>query len=272
MLIPEDVKSPFCKKRSTRRCRCERKTQHRSGAGILNNFINNLPFELHAPGYNFCGPGTRLRERLLRGDKGVNPLDEACKRHDIAYHNNPTSLQERHRADLELAAAAESRLRDPNTPLGERLTSLAVNKIMKFKVKRGMGISFAQVVKHSRKAIRGKGKNASHNDLLKAAVRAARKIARGRIVKTPRVIPIPKSGGFLPLIPLLGALAAAGSLAGGVTTAAKNIYEMVKKSKSEGGRSSSSSSSSEKIVGKGLYMHPYKKGMGLYLTPYSSKN
>ncbi len=29
------------------------------GAGNLIWVINNLPFELHLPGYNYCGPGNR---------------------------------------------------------------------------------------------------------------------------------------------------------------------------------------------------------------------
>jgi hypothetical protein len=41
--------------------------------------------EYHFPGYNFCGPGTKVFTRLTRGDKGVNQLDEACKCHDIEY-------------------------------------------------------------------------------------------------------------------------------------------------------------------------------------------
>ena len=26
--------------------------------------------ELHIPGYNFCGPGTKIGTRIFRGDKG----------------------------------------------------------------------------------------------------------------------------------------------------------------------------------------------------------
>jgi len=41
--------------------------------------------EYHLPGYNFCGPGTKLEKRLSRGDKPINALDAACLVHDIAY-------------------------------------------------------------------------------------------------------------------------------------------------------------------------------------------
>jgi len=47
--------------------------------------INVLPFELHIPGYQFCDPGTRLENRLTRGDQGINSLDVACREHDIVF-------------------------------------------------------------------------------------------------------------------------------------------------------------------------------------------
>jgi len=46
--------------------------------GLIDKLINTLPLEAHMPGYNFCGPGTKLQKRLERGDQGINPLDEAC--------------------------------------------------------------------------------------------------------------------------------------------------------------------------------------------------
>ena len=54
-------------------------------SSLVDNLINLLSFEIHAPGYHFCGPGTRLNERLEKCEKGVNPLDAYCREHDIAY-------------------------------------------------------------------------------------------------------------------------------------------------------------------------------------------
>ncbi|KAF2889561.1 hypothetical protein ILUMI_16612 [Ignelater luminosus] len=69
------------------------------GTGLVNSLINKLPFELHLPrGYQFCGPGTKLKQRLARGDKGINKLDQSCRLHDIAYANH-SDLKERHKAD-----------------------------------------------------------------------------------------------------------------------------------------------------------------------------
>lgn len=239
------------------------------GRGLINNIINKLPLELHLPGYNYCGPGTKLDKRLARGDKGINGLDEACKLHDIAYKQNE-SLHSRHNADLLLAKAAEKRMRE-SQHFPERAAAFAVNRIMKYKVKQGMGVPLSKVIKTTRDVVKKRiggrkkqsknGMTPSTKALINTAVKAARKYVKGKIVKTPRVIPIPKRGGFLPLIPLLGALAATGTLAGGVTTAAKNIYEMVKRNRGESA-----------TVGKGLYLKPYKAGMGLYLSPYQKKN
>jgi len=78
----------------------------KSGGGLLNNAINALPFGLHILGYQFCDPGTHLEKRLARG---INPLDAACRKHDIAYsHNN--DLAERHMADKILAEKARKRI------------------------------------------------------------------------------------------------------------------------------------------------------------------
>lgn len=56
----------------------------------MNNWaLSNLKMpELHIPGYNHCGPYTKLQERFERGDEGMEMLNEACKGHDITYHEN----------------------------------------------------------------------------------------------------------------------------------------------------------------------------------------
>lgn len=37
---------------------------------VLNRAIDALPIEFHIPGYNWCGPGTKVQKRLARGDQG----------------------------------------------------------------------------------------------------------------------------------------------------------------------------------------------------------
>ena len=57
--------------------------------GDVVSWINKSGKEFHIPGYNFCGPGTKLRERLDSNDNlvtaPVNDIDAACMAHDISY-------------------------------------------------------------------------------------------------------------------------------------------------------------------------------------------
>jgi len=107
------------------------------GRNLLNRAINALPIELHIPGYQFCGPGTHLEKRLARGDQDINPLNAACRKHDIAYsHNN--DLADRHVADNILAAKARERITAINSTLGEKAAAIAV--WVKTKTKFGMGL------------------------------------------------------------------------------------------------------------------------------------
>ena len=52
--------------------------------------------------YNYCGPGTKLEERLASNDPKVrdpiNNLDSICQRHDIAY-SKAKNLKDKHKAD-----------------------------------------------------------------------------------------------------------------------------------------------------------------------------
>lgn len=105
---------------------------------FINRLIDALPFEIHAPRHNFCGPGTRLAERLARGDQGINKLDQGCREHDIAYSQHP-DLESRRRADLELSRLAGERFRAKDASLGERATAALVKAAMVLKRKVGAG-------------------------------------------------------------------------------------------------------------------------------------
>lgn len=90
---------------------------------------------------------------------------------------------------------------------------------MKAKVKLGLGVkvkknrkgkskkrggscqNFKAVVKKARDAIK-KAKKKTLSDAVAVAVKSLKSIKKN-VVKIPRVIPLPKTGGFLPLIPLL---------------------------------------------------------------------
>lgn len=240
------------------------------GGGLVNSLINNLPFELHLPGYNYCGPGTKLEKRLARGDKGVNQLDDACMHHDIAY-TKYKDLENRHKADLQLLNMAKKRLQAKDTQRGEKIASWLVSKVMKTKLKSGAGVKpFRSIVSKIKSHLK-KQKLNNNKSAIEFAYSVAKKlIGNNKNVKVPRIIPIPKTGGILPLIPIFAGLSALGSLAGGVAGIVKtyNEYKTAQHNLQESRRHNNKMESIS--LGKGLYIKPYKKGNGLFIK--SSKN
>lgn len=86
-----------------------------------------------------------------------------------------------------------------------------------------------------------------------------------RYPQAPRILPIPKSGGFLPaLVPLLASLSAIGSLAGGAASVAKAVNEARDATKRLEETKRHNLKMEEQKVGQGLYIKPYRKGYGLY--------
>lgn len=270
------------------------------GGGLFNSFINKLPVELHIPGYQFCGPGTKLAKRLSRGDSGINPLDKACKNHDIAYAQNE-DINTRHEADKILEEKAWKRVLDKNSSVGEKISAWLVTTAMKTKRKLGSGMK--RVKKEHRRGkrkqknggsvafsskvvnpIRMKSKKFSNENIKKYAKHAlaiakatVKNVGGRKKVRTPRIIPIPiidgggggggsfstKSGGFLPfLIPLLAGLSATGALASGVSNIAKAVKD-VKAAREKFIEDQRHNKKMEAIaIGK------QKLGQGLFLRPY----
>lgn len=106
---------------------------------VVNKTIDLLPLELHLPGgYQYCGPGTKLKKRLERGDPGINKLDQACKQHDIAY-STFKDTKNRSIADRALAEKAWQRVQSSDASIGEKAASLAVTAAMKAKTTFGGG-------------------------------------------------------------------------------------------------------------------------------------
>lgn len=251
----------------------------RSGLGLLNKLINTLPVELHIPTYRFCGPGTNIEKRLYQ--KGINPLDQACKEHDLAYLSK--DLKSRHKADKILEQKAIERITKGS--IGEKIAAVGVAGTMKMKRKlgmgmrqwkkkkikgmkkrRGKGITFNRAVNTAKNAIIG-SKHRNIKNVAKAAVNALRKYK----IRGPksRIIQIPKAGGFLPLIPLFAGLSALGALSGGAAGIAKAVND-AKAARERLEEQKRHNKFIEQVkVGDGLYLKPYKKGCGLYLKPYS---
>lgn len=252
------------------------------GEGLFNFLLNKLPVELHIPGgYNYCGPGTHLEKRLARGDSGINPLDSACKEHDIAYHQHK-DLVNRHRADRVLEERARERVKSKDAALGEKAAAWVVVNAMKTKRKLGMGCGGTRKVVLGRGILKDalkevKKSKGTTRDVIKRALAAAKrsikKIGGKRNVKLPRIIPVPKRGGIIPfLIPLFAGLSAAGAISGGVSgiVNAINKAKNAKRQLEENGRHN-------RIIeaialgkqGHALYLKPYKTGSALFLKPYS---
>lgn len=248
------------------------------GGGLLNSLINNLPFEVHLPGYQFCGPGTKLDKRLARGEKGVNKLDSSCREHDIVYKNS-NDLQTRHKADTILKKEALQRIGARDSSFSERVNGLLVGSMMAAKLKMGMGtntnkknmrerkkkkkkVTLRNVITHvnKQKCWSSPHSESSLEDRLKSAILVSKKFMKGKSKSdsTPRVIQVPKTGGILPLIPIFAGLSALGSLAGGVSTLVKNIKKIKENATLE----------KPGKVGDGIYLKKYKAGMGLYLKKY----
>lgn len=211
------------------------------GKGLVNSLIDNLPFELHIPGYQFCGAGTKLAKRLARNDVGRNKLDEACKEHDIAY-SRTKDLQERHKADKDLQEAASQRMKASDASFGEKMAAFGVRGVMNMKRKLGMGL----------KAKTKKPKSTKKKGGTMKTVKKRPKRQKQRVIRPP------KKGGFLPfLLPLLAAL---GTVGGGAATIAKAVNDAKsnRQSLEEQKRHNLAMEQQNVSQGKGLYLRPYK--------------
>ncbi|KAG5328141.1 SETMR methyltransferase, partial [Acromyrmex charruanus] len=80
-----------------------------------------------------------LGMKKFRGDRGINPLDAACRDHDITYSRSK-DLTKRHVADKILAEEARKRITAKDSTLGERAAVTAVWAVMKAKTKIGMDL------------------------------------------------------------------------------------------------------------------------------------
>lgn len=265
-----------------------KKTNKKIGKSLIDRIIDKIPFELHVPSYQYCGPGTHLKKRLERGDPGINPLDAACKIHDIAY-NEYRDSNERSKADKVLQKAAFKRVFAKDSSLSERAVALGVTAAMKLKRKlsgKGLGrknrrrsrrnvkgkksISFGFLVKNAKLAIKQ-----TKPDNMKLAIRTAissvRKNKRGKQIREPRVIKLPSfKGGFLPLVPIFAGLGALGSIIGS-TAGVVNAINQTRRGQMELEESKRHKKSMESIAignksGRGFYLHTNRHGQGYFLS------
>lgn len=234
-----------------------------------------------------------MTERLERGDKGVNGLDELCKTHDIAYATHKDSTG-RYKADKELESGALKRVFSKDAKLGERAASLLVASAMKAKTglakfvgggggrsgsckrrrkskkssKLPKSSSFSALVKDAKAGIK-KLKANTVGSAIMAALRTAKRFRKGKRIKVPRIIKVPSiTGGILPILPILAGLGAVGSLAATATGIVKTIKE-IKNAKEQLEESKRHNRAMEVKIGSGLYLGARRHGSGLYLRPYN---
>ena len=113
------------------------------GGSLLNKFINNLPVEMHLPGHNFTGPGTKLNKRLnpdltpKKRSKPVNRVDKAAYHHDVCYLKNDDTATRNAVCDKNMLKELEG---INNPTLRERLDKSIVSNLIGTKLKLGMGV------------------------------------------------------------------------------------------------------------------------------------
>ena len=108
------------------------------GEGFFNDFLNCkfLP-EIHYPGYNFLGPGTKLEKNR----EPINKLDEAAREHYYFYKNHKDT-KTRHIADKILENSALDRWNDPDSSMNEKIPAILTAYAMKGKRRLGMNLVF----------------------------------------------------------------------------------------------------------------------------------
>ena len=128
------------------------KTQSGSSGGDLVGMINKVtsnftlpgqkfPGEVHLPGHNFTGPGTRLDLRLNDNlspkswSTPVDRVDNAAYHHDLAYAANKDTAS-RNVADRAMVDELNS---IPNPTFKEKIERMIVTPILASKAKFGLG-------------------------------------------------------------------------------------------------------------------------------------
>jgi len=114
-----------------------------SGSGVINSAINSLPVELHLPGHQFTGPGTKLDKRLNTDgtpkpwSKPINRVDKISMEHDICYRDNPDTKSRNEICDKQMVKSLNE---IPNPSMRERLDRAVVKPIIIGKKTLGLGL------------------------------------------------------------------------------------------------------------------------------------
>lgn len=102
---------------------------------VINRLIDLLPAELHLPKYKYSRPGTKLAQHLQRKDPGMNKHDATCKEYSCHMNFKYSDSINRAKADKEFTEKTLERVKSNVASLREKAVALAVNNIMKTKIK-----------------------------------------------------------------------------------------------------------------------------------------
>ena len=114
------------------------------GGSILNRMINSLPVEMHLPGHNFTGPGTKLNKRLNKDltpkawSKPINRIDQAAYNHDVCYLKNNDTKTRNNVCDKNMLEEMEN-IYKPS--LRERMERGLVSSLIGTKKRFGWGVT-----------------------------------------------------------------------------------------------------------------------------------
>ena len=114
------------------------------GGSILNKMINSLPVEMHLPGHNFTGPGTKLNKRLnpdltpKKWSKPINRVDKAAYNHDICYLKNNDTMTRNAVCDKNMLKELKGIY---NPTIRERMERGLVSSLIGTKARFGWGLN-----------------------------------------------------------------------------------------------------------------------------------
>lgn len=129
----------------------------------------------------------------------------------------------------------------------------------------GFKKTFKNMINHAKKHVQ-KLKPKCKKAAIELAIAAAKEFASDLPMGIPRIIPVPKTGGFLPLIPIFAGLSTVGSLAGGAAGIAKAVSAINSAKKRLSKLKQSNEKMNDVCIGQGLQLKQHGSGLGIYTT------
>lgn len=158
---------------------------------------------------------------------------------------------------------AATRERDSNKKCKKKVP------VKKSKAKTGAGFkkTFKNIVSLTKKHIK-KLKPKCKKAAIDLAIAAAKELASDSesVVNIPRIIPVPKVGGVLPLIPIFAGLSAAGGLVGGAAGIARAVSAIKSARERLQELRRHNQKMDELCIGRGLRLKQYGNGLGICVT------